>query len=159
MATELKTERFLNLRALSLLLVLIGLGISGYLAYVKAVDVQVICADGLSCEGVQNSIYGELWGMPVAYLGVVSYLAMGLLIWLEDRLEFLRENGMVILFGLVLFSWLYSMYLVYVQGVVLQAWCQWCLLHELNITILFLVTGWRLKTFLNEFDDEDFDID
>lgn len=40
------------------------------------------------------------------------------------------------------------MYLVYVQGVLLQAWCVWCLAHEANITVLFAVSILRLRNAL-----------
>jgi uncharacterized membrane protein len=136
----------INLRSLSLLLILIGIGIGGYLSYVIFIDAPMICTtDGpFECDVVQNSVYARVSGVPIAYLGLFSYLFMGVLLLLEGRTAFLRENAIILLFGVVLFAWLYSMYLVYVQGVILQAWCMWCLLHELNITILFIITSVRL---------------
>ncbi len=146
-----QTSRFrFNARLFSLLLVVIGIGISGYLSYVKATNVPMVCGEGFNCATVQNSDYAELVGVPIAYLGLASYIIMGGLILLQNRVNILREDGMVILFGIVFFAWLYSMYLVYVQGVILESWCQWCLLHELNITVLLAVTGWRLKKFLDQ---------
>jgi uncharacterized membrane protein len=68
---------------------------------------------------------------------------LGLLL-LEDRIEFLQENGLTLLFGIVFFGFLYSMYLIYIQAGVLDAFCQWCLAHEVLIALLFIVTGIRL---------------
>ena len=50
----------------------------------------------------------------------------------------------MLVFGVVLFGFLYSVYLVYLQAAVLRAFCPWCLSHEALITILFGLTIWRL---------------
>ncbi|TVR23410.1 MAG: vitamin K epoxide reductase family protein [Anaerolineaceae bacterium] len=139
----------LDARLISLVLVAAGLLVSGYLSYVKATGVPMACTGEMfNCGTVQNSDYSELFGVPIAYLGFMTYVVIGGLILLQDRWAFLRENGIVLLFGVVLFAWLYSMYLIYVQGVILQAWCQWCLTHEAIITVLFGATIWRLNRFL-----------
>ena len=134
----------------SLILVVIGLLISGYLSYVKLADIEVLCTEDGSfrCDVVQNSTYAEMFGIPVAYLGFLSYVVIGLLLVLQERIAFLQENGIILTFGVVFVAFLFSMYLVYIQGVVLDAWCPWCLTHEVNITVLFAVTGWRLRQFL-----------
>ena len=140
----------LSLRTISFVLVVIGILISGYLSYVKIADKEAVCVAGGSfdCEVVQNSKYSEMLGVPVVYLGLATYLVIGGLLFLEDRVELLRDTGLLLLFGLVLFAFLYSMYLVYLQGAVLGAWCQWCLGHEATMTVLFVVTSIRLYHFL-----------
>lgn len=133
-----------NLRTLSLLLVAIGIGICGYLSYAQTFDLSVVCAAGSAgCDIVQNSIYAEMFGIKIAYLGLLGYFAIGALILLQDRVAILREYGPMLTFGLVLFAFLYSVYLVYVQAVVLQAFCQWCLGHEAVMTVLFAITAVR----------------
>lgn len=146
------SSRRISLRTISLLLVVFGLLVSGYLSYVKLTDVPMVCIEGsvFNCDVVQNSLYSTIFGIPIAWLGFGSYLLIGAFLLFENRIEFLRNNGQFIVFGLVIFSWLFSMYLIYVQAVLLQAWCQWCLLHELNITLLFVITIFRLKNFLAE---------
>src|SRR5690606_2382027 len=128
----------LTLWHISLILVLIGIAVSGYLTYVKATDEPMVCIENgpFRCDVVQNSAYAELFGVPIAYLGLAVYLVIGALLLLQDRTEFLRENGMLLTFGVVLFAFIYSIYLVYVQGAILQSWCQWCLIHEANMTVL-----------------------
>jgi uncharacterized membrane protein len=140
----------INLRLVSLVLVFLGILVSGYLSYVKLTDVPMSClADsGFNCSAVQNSDYSEIMGIPIAWLGLATYLVIGGLILLENRVEILRQHGMVILFGIVLFAFMYSMYLIYVQGVILGAWCQWCLMHEVIMTVLFGVTIIRLRNSL-----------
>lgn len=147
------TSRFggITLWHLSLVLVVIGLTVSGYLSYVKLVDTPMVCVQGsvFNCDFVTNSIYSRMFGIPIAWLGFGMYIVVGLLLLLQYRTAFLREYGMLLLFGVVMFAWMYSMYLVYVQFFLLRALCIWCLTHEANITVLFIVTSLRLRNHLN----------
>lgn len=135
----------ITLRQISLLVVAFGIVVSGYLSYVKLTDVPMVCAEnaGFSCETVQNSPFAEMAGIPIAWLGLATYLVIGALLLFEKRGELMQSYGMLALFGIVFFAFIYSMYLIYVQGVLLQAWCQWCLFHETIITILFVLTSIR----------------
>lgn len=128
------------------MLVLIGTFISGYLSYTKLADVSTQCIEGgaFNCDLVQSSSYSRMFGIPVPYLGLATYLAIGILILLEDRIAFLRDYGIMIEFGLILFAFLFSAWLAYVQVFVLEALCIWCLAHEVTMTALFLVTIPRL---------------
>jgi uncharacterized membrane protein len=140
------------LRTLSIILVVVGLAISGYLSYVKLAEVPVVCvanSDTFNCEVVQNSAYSKIAGIPVAWLGFGTYAAMLILLLLENRINFLKQNGALVFFAITLFAWLYSMYLVYLQVFVLKALCPWCLGHELTMTLLFLVTCLRLRRSLS----------
>lgn len=141
--------RFLSnftLWRLSFLLVLVGVGVSSYLSYARISGVPLVCtSDGhFNCDLVQNSSYSKFFGIPVAYLGVLSYIMIGFLLVLQPQVAYLRENGLLILFGLVSIAFMFSMYLVYAQGVLLAAWCIWCLSHEAIISTLFVLTGYRL---------------
>ena len=132
---------------LSIVLVVIGILISGYLSYVKLTDVPMVCVAGsvFNCEVVQNSVYARLFNIPIAWLGFATYLVIGALLLLQNRVGFLREYGVMLQFGIILFAFLFSMWLVYVQFFRLQALCMWCLSHELNMTILFIISIVRLK--------------
>lgn len=134
------------LYTLSLILVVIGIGISGYLSYVKLTDVPMQCIQGsvFNCEVVQSSIYARLFGIPIAWLGLATYLIIGGLLLLQDRVAVLRNYGVMLQFGIILFAFLFSMWLVYVQFFRLEALCMWCLAHEVNMTVLFIITIPRL---------------
>jgi uncharacterized membrane protein len=137
-----------TLYLLSLVLVVIGLVISGYLSYVKLTEVPMVCvqnSDVFNCEVVQTSAYSRIAGIPIAWFGFAVYVALFVLLLLQNRIPFLKENGVLVVFGITLFAWLYSMYLVYLQFFVLQALCPWCLAHEAVMTVLFIVTCLRLR--------------
>ena len=144
-AASASNRRDLILRRAQLLLVLIGLVVAGYLSYLKIEDAPAVCVESgpFNCNVVLNSQYSELAGVPIAYLGFAVYLTIGAFLLLENRVAFLRAWGRLITFGLGLFAWLFSMWLVYVQFALLQALCPWCLSHETNFTILFALICYR----------------
>lgn len=137
------------LRTLTLALIVVGLLVSGYLSYVKLTDVPMACIQGsvFSCDTVQAHPIGKIAGIPIAVLGFLVYLTLGALTLFSDRHPFLRQNGMLLFFGLLLFAWMYSMFLVYAQFFIIRALCMWCLTHELNITILFILGILRLRRY------------
>ncbi|MCB9457109.1 MAG: vitamin K epoxide reductase family protein [Anaerolineaceae bacterium] len=136
-----------NLRYLALVLAAIGLFVSSYLSYVELTDTSAICVENgaFNCDLVQKSIYSEILGIKIAYLGVVTYLALGALLVAEARVALLREYGPVLIFGITLFGFLYSVWLVYVQAFRLEAFCPWCLAQEAAMTLLFFVSILRLR--------------
>ncbi|MBC8100034.1 MAG: hypothetical protein H7Y11_11375 [Armatimonadetes bacterium] len=71
--TAIARTRF-TLWHISLLLVLVGIGISGYLSYVKLTDVPMVCAANsvFNCEAVQSSAYSRIFGIPIAWLGLAT---------------------------------------------------------------------------------------
>lgn len=135
-----------TLRIVCLVLVFIGILISGYLSYVKLTETAIACVEGdsFNCDSVTGSVYGKVAGIPIAYLGLATYLGIGALILLENRLALLRDYGVTLVFGITLFGFIYSMFLVYVQASILRAFCSWCLGHEVVMTLLFIVSGTRL---------------
>lgn len=145
-AVPLSNNRDRIARRAQLLFVLIGLMIAGYLSYLKIEDAPAVCVETgpFNCNVVLNSQYSELADVPIAYLGFAVYLAIGAILLLENQVAFLRVWGSLIMFGIGLFAWLFSMWLVYVQFALLQALCPWCLSHETNFTLLFALICYRV---------------
>lgn len=140
-----RTRFSLSLWHVCMLFVVIGILVAGYLSYVKLVDVPLVCIENgpFNCDLVQNSAYSRLFGIPIAWLGLAVYLILGAILLLENRIAFLGDYGKLIFLGINLFAWVFSIWLVYVQFVILQALCQWCLTHEVNITLLLIASGIR----------------
>ncbi len=135
----------ITLRTMSLILIAIGIFASGYLSYTELSGTEIQCIEGagFNCDIVQNSVYSKLAGIPIAYLGVGAYLFLGALLLLENRIALLREYGATLVAGITFFAFLYSAWLVYVQAVLLEAFCPWCLTHEVVMTALFIISGLR----------------
>jgi uncharacterized membrane protein len=150
--TEKKGFRF-SLYGFSIVVLLIALGVSGYLSYLKLFpDVTVVCIEDsiFDCGTVLNSSYSEMWGIPIAWLGFVTNLIMLSILLLERRVSLFAEHGPILVFGVALFAFIYSVYLVYVQGAIIGAYCPWCLTHEALITLVFGASIFRLRAALRE---------
>ncbi len=146
-----KSSSRLTTRNLSFVVLALAILISGYLSYLKLDNTPAVCLVGgaFDCGTVLNSAYSELAGIPIAWLGLAVNLIVTALLLLQDRVDFLREYAVTLIFGLVLFAFLFSVYLVYVQAAIIQAYCPWCLTHELLITILFVLSIIRLRAHLS----------
>lgn len=142
----------LTLRVLAFVFIAIDLFVSGYLSYVKLTNVSMACGaagDGMvNCSVVQNSTYSEMFGIPIAWIGFTMSICILAFLLLENRVPFLQQNGTLIFFGVMTFGFLHSMWLVFVQFVLLQAICPWCLTHETMYTLLFVVSAFRLRDYL-----------
>jgi uncharacterized membrane protein len=137
----------------SLILAVLGAGISGYLTYVHYNIDALVCAGG-GCEVVQQSKYSEIMGIPIAMLGLGMFLGVIALIIVRERLvdyAYLANAGIMLLLvsGLIYFA-----YLTYLEMNVIYAWCQWCVATSIVTLILFVVEVVRMREdFRDDADD------
>ena len=130
----------------ALIAAIIGALDSTYLAWIKLSHNETLCAPGLGdCFTVNTSRCAELFGIPIALFGLATYVAIIAILLFENRIDFLKENGTLALFGIGLVGVLYSAYLSYLEEFVLHAWCPYCILSAITITIVFIVSIIRLK--------------
>ncbi len=133
------------LRWIGLGLALLGAADSAYLTYIKLANTRVFCSGVGDCESVNGSIYSEINGIPIAILGLGAYLAIALLLGLENQAGMLQTYGPLAVFGLALTGTLYSAYLTYVELFVLHAICPYCVISAVLITALFALAVARLR--------------
>ena len=148
-ATETPPGAALALAVPALLLVLavVGLGVSSYLSYTHWAHASVACGGLGSCNAVNNSKYAEVAGIPVAFLGALSYVALiaSALAWLWWRPSGLAWPVMFF-WGLSLVGALYSAYLTYVELFVLEAVCVYCVASaSIILANLLISTGWIVR--------------
>ena len=119
-------------------LALLGLLISVYLSLYKLGYLGAIqCGTG-GCETVQSSVYAYFLGLPVAVWGVGAYAVLLVLAvagvqprWAEDS-----RAGWLIL-AVAITGVLFSAYLTYLEAAVIRAWCRWCVVSAVLITLIF----------------------
>lgn len=134
-----------KLTSLSLFTALVGLLDSAYLAWLKLTYNEAACIGGFGdCYTVNTSPYAEVYGIPIALLGVLAYLTIAVIHLLEGRSDFFRSNGVLMVFGISLAGVLYSAYLTYLEVAVLRAWCPYCVLSAVAMTAIFVVSVIRL---------------
>jgi len=124
-------------------LILVGLGVAGYLTYVEVSQVTAVCGPVGDCNAVQESQYARLFGwLPVGLLGVIGYVLFGLA-WSRAGSGRGRPAALAswALVGLTLTGTLFSMYLTFLEPFVIGATCAWCLSSAVITTLLMLLSA------------------
>jgi uncharacterized membrane protein len=128
----------LVLRRISEGLCLLGVGIAGYLTYVHYAGLHPICEIGHGCETVQTSRYASLLGIPVALLGLISYI----LILASLRIR--GERALLAGYWLGMVAFGFSLYLTYRELFTIHAVCTWCVSSAIVFTLLAIASSCRL---------------
>lgn len=122
-------------------LALVGLLVAAYLSMYKLGMLGVIQCQIGGCEKVQTSQYAYFLGVPVAYYGVAAYIAILVVAMLGVQPRFERERWVALaLFGMSAVGVMFSAYLTYLEAAVIHAWCQWCVVSAVLITLIFLLS-------------------
>ncbi len=129
---------------ISVALTIIGLAVSIYMTIYKLTDNQNMCIGNGGCSKVNSSVYAEVYGIPVAVFGMVGYAALMVMLFIENRNSFLQANGTMIIFGLALIGFLFTLYLIYVEVALIHALCPFCLTSQIAMTIFFILSVIRL---------------
>ncbi len=138
---------FLNKRLplASFLLAFLGFIDSSYLLWIKFSQNQSLCFIGVGdCITVNSSKYSEWFGIPVAVIGMTGYLVFLLLIFFEQKNDFLQSNGLLLQFGVTLIGIIFSAYLTYIEVAVLRTICPFCVISAIIMTSIFALTIARL---------------
>ena len=139
------------LAIVAVVLAVAGMAVAGYLAVVNTQGDTGVCVGVHGCAEVQDSKYGKLFGVPVSVPGLFAYtlLAVVAVAWFANfrgRTAELALVGFLAAFGGLLFSG----YLTYIEGWVLEAWCSYCIVSALLMTGLFLAWSAMLALTLRE---------
>ena len=119
---------------------LAGVGVTIYIYYAKRYKDQLACPSGDECNEVVNSKYAKFFGISLEYLGFLYY-AVIFIGYLSLLLQPSLQETLLLpgLFLLSAFSFLFSLYLLFVQGAILRRWCIWCLLSATFSTLIFVL--------------------
>jgi len=128
----------------SIALVILGIAVSIYMTIYKLTSNDNMCLGSGDCHTVNASRYSEVNGFPVASIGVIGYLAILASLVLETRYRFFKENGTMLTFGLSLTGFIFTVWLIYVELVLIRALCPFCITSQITMTILFILAIIRL---------------
>ena len=127
-----------RLLRLSLLLGIVGVGIGAYLVWVHYDLDALVCGLG-DCEVVQTSSYAEVFGIPIAILGLLMYAALVALIVARLARPALMVPASMAALAITGAGTLYSAWLTWIEIEVLEAICQWCVASAIVTTLMFIV--------------------
>ncbi len=143
-ATPVRAPRWAS--PVTLVLTLAGLGVAIYLTlahYDTSVTLACSSNGAINCEKVTTSAESEVFGIPVAVLGLAYFVFM--LPWhlpaawrsADPRIRYGRLAYCLAGVGFVC-------YLVYAEVVVIKAICLWCTAVHVITFLIFAVTGFAL---------------
>ena len=128
----------------SLALAIVGTLVAVYMTIFKLTDNPNMCLGNGGCSVVNSSKYAMIYGIPVAVFGVGGYLAILFVLWMESRTSLFVQNGTLVVFGLTLIGFLFTLYLIYVEVALIHALCPFCVTSQITMTILFAISVTRL---------------
>lgn len=131
-------------RYLTALLAIAGLAVAGYLSASDLAGEATVCIEGGGCEAVTQSAWGELFGVPVAILGVAGYVLIVLaaaaeLFWREKTFP----DSILALVLLTAAGATFSVYLTVVSATQINNFCIWCVSSLLILLLLFGLSIYR----------------
>ncbi len=139
-AADEQSDSIHKLPAVAALVALAGLIDAAYLTVHHMTAVPVPCSLVDGCETVLTSSYAEFAGIPLAAFGAAAYFAafsLALLAAFGNRFIWTLFGVQAILMAT------FSGWLIYLQAVVIGAFCQFCLLSaatSVTLLILFIIS-------------------
>src|SRR3989344_3587366 len=114
---------------------LLGITVSAFSLYAHySQRASAFCNLGgsFNCDIVNRGIYSELFGIPVALIGILGYAALFAVARYHARLKHAAHMlAMLSCFGLLL-----ALYLTYIEAFVLAAWCILCITSLFSIVAI-----------------------
>jgi uncharacterized membrane protein len=119
-----------------------GFFVADHIRKHKVKQVPLVCMAGFDCHTVVHSDYSRFFGIPVEILGMIYYavIALGYLVLTLVFGEVLPQLVVNIAAILSLAAFLFSVYLIIVQVLVLKKGCSWCFVSAFISISIFLLT-------------------
>jgi uncharacterized membrane protein len=133
-----------RLSQLTFALVILGLLVSIYMTIFKITSNENMCVGSKDCSIVNASRYSEINNIPVAVIGVGGYTALLAILLLERRLGFIKQNATMLFFALSLIGFFFTVYLIFVEIVLIKAYCPFCITSQVAMTLIFILSVIRL---------------
>lgn len=103
---------------------------------------KMFCLIGGDCGAVVGSKYGRTFGIKNEKIGMAFYLLLGFYLLISLIIPQLKD--LIILPKLaVLIAAIFSLYLLFIQAVILKKFCSWCLIAILINLLIFYLLGLR----------------
>lgn len=135
----------MKLKKATLIIAILGIIDAGYLTVIKFTDNKSLCIEGLGdCWSVNNSRYSEWNGIPISIFGILAYLTIILLLTLSRKSKLISEYESILVFGITLTGFFFSIYLTYLQFAVINAICPFCIISACTMTTVFILSLVRL---------------
>ncbi|MGH7141669.1 MAG: vitamin K epoxide reductase family protein [Minisyncoccia bacterium] len=122
-----------------------GLGDTFYLSWNKFHNTLPTCSIVHGCDVVLTSKYAEIFGVPLAYIGLVFYiylLGLAILLAIDPHSRGLRLGTLVY----AAIGLLCSCVFAYMWVFLIHALCIYCLTSAILTLIVFLLAVWHVRS-------------
>jgi uncharacterized membrane protein len=127
------------------LLSALGVVVSAYLSIKRFTGGSLACTRWADCDVVNNSVYAKIYGVPVAFIGLVGYaILLGLALAALQTEGILQRRLIGLGFLLAVGGVGFSAYLTYIEVYVIEAICVWCVISTILIVLLAILGGLNL---------------
>ena len=127
-----------------------GIGTDFILFYNKITSNEVACPLGGSCNFVNNSVFSEMFGIPVSVFGLLAFAFFLVVSWTAWHRRVDEKTALLALVLVAGGSLLGIAYFVYLMIFVLEAICSWCMLSHLIMLSIFLYAAYNLYPLLQK---------
>ena len=110
------------------------------------------CTVTHGCETVLTSRFASVGPIPIAAFGIGYFIIMMVLSLLY--IQNTKRKLVKLLFIISSLAFVAGLGLVYIQAMILKAFCQFCLLAELFLTLNFLLSGLFIVTHMRKAEDK-----
>ncbi len=116
-----------------------GVAVAAYLTWVHYHPGALVCTAGGGCETVQRSHYAVLLGVPIALYGLVTWVAVVVLVVLDSDL------ARAVVAAIAVAALGFGAYLVILQWTVIHTVCVWCVVNDVVLVpALAVLAGVRI---------------
>ncbi|MBI4239953.1 hypothetical protein HY620_03115 [Candidatus Uhrbacteria bacterium] len=122
---------------LSLIVSIIGFGDAAYLVAHHYLSTPLPCTIFQGCDVVTRSPYSTIGPISVALLGALYYLALCIL--LVAYIDTKKTSLALLAARLTPLGFCASLWFIFVQAVLLKAWCLYCIVSATTSTLLFVL--------------------
>jgi len=122
-----------------LILAVLGLADSAYLAAAYFSDTPLVCGSIPGCNEVASSPYSNVAGVPLSVMGLLFYAVsiVGAFFYLIKR----RTVYATLLALLTMIGFAASAYFIYIQVAIIQALCVYCVGSAIVATLMLIVAS------------------
>ena len=123
-----------------LILTIAGFFVAWYIYYKKSKEAPMVCVIGKKCDEVLHSKYNKMFGVPNENIGMLYYIILAVLVILFlsgfTTIAGISVNLTILIITSV--AVLASIYLTFIQWLVLKKWCDYCIGSTI-INVLILI--------------------
>ncbi len=125
----------LNISKIILFFIFINILISFYLCLVDLKNQNVLCTPGNRCDYVLKSEYSKIKGIPISLIGFIYFIFLFMLITISNLNPALLNLALIF----SSFSFIFSLYLIYLQIYIIKALCPYCLVVDVSSILIFFL--------------------